>query len=70
MFVFDKCHIITHLLYMKGYKFMKRELKQSTDVLELKKLQTHFLVHSGPYTHCYYLDLCATSVATRLQKSL
>ena len=21
-------------------------------------------------THCYYLDLCATSVATRLQKSL
>ena len=55
---------------MKGYKFMKREFKQSTDVLELKKLQTHFLVHSGPYTHCYYLDLCATFVATRLQKSL
>ena len=55
---------------MKGYKFMKREFKQSSDVLELKKLQTHFLVHSDPYTNCHYFDLCATSVATRLQKSL
>ena len=43
---------------MKGYEFMKSEFKQSTDVLELKKLQTHFLVHSGPYTLLLLRFMC------------